>query len=220
MIKKLIFETKSDFVPAHTASVYLNRIDESIPKQLCELILREAPNIIKKFPDIEDSENGGPEFLTQRASKYNLFHYDEECVRVLFDFVKASFIDYRKCLNKRPRKTWIHAWGNVIRTGFYISTHNHGSTQFGIAQEYSYVSGNMCLYAENTCTNYVNPFLHKHVISINNVVGDNILFPSYLNHYTDKNPSDISRVSLAYDIITEEQYKLVPDQSLFIPFTE
>jgi hypothetical protein len=49
------------------------------------------------------------------------------------------------------------------------------------------------------------------------------LFPSWVTHKSDANNTPIPRVSIAYDIVTQEQYDLAQVQTRknnFIPFTE
>jgi hypothetical protein len=81
----------------------------------------------------------------------------------------------------------------------------------------------MCLSNLNTSTDFRSPFLVKSYQNIKNHVGENILFPAWITHKSDANTTPIPRISIAYDIVTQEQYDLAQWETRihnFIPFTE
>ena len=225
MIRTISFESKSDFLPSFHLDLWISNLDLDMTEKLRQFVLEEEPKIIDKFGYMNPSSNGGPNFLTQRLYLYNIFHYQNECIDDLYHSLKKEFIKFLEHMNKPLRKTYIHGWGNVIRKGYNISKHAHTDANIeNMPMEYAYLSGSMCLYAENTKTSYKNPYIFEDFFPIDNVIGQNILFPSYIMHMTDFNNSDIPRVSLAYDIITQEQYDLIPDKArlnkkFWIPFT-
>jgi ectoine hydroxylase-related dioxygenase (phytanoyl-CoA dioxygenase family) len=48
---------------------------------------------------------------------------------------------------------------------------------------------------------------------IDNIPGEMILFPSYIVHWTDQNTSKTPRISIAFDIITEEVYNMIDNHN-------
>ena len=101
-----------------------------------------------------------------------------------------------------PKELYIQAWINVMRKEQSIDVHQHDYT------EHSFISGNICVSAENTKTHYVNPFnyftLHKQAHHCDNTPGKITIFPSTLPHYTDEHMGDKERITIAFDIFVKD----------------
>jgi hypothetical protein len=213
-IIKLEFPSNSFFVPAHTITCFLSRLDLELSKRLAEIVTKEEYNILINTvkPDfIED-----PSWLTGRLWYYNFLDFDYPEIEEFKNFIKEEYLKFSKELGHTiPNKTYIHCWANVLRKdGRPIARHHHADGHAKIPQSYAYLSGNVSLQAENTHTYYENPFTDDYE-KIANVPGDLFLFPSSITHWTDKNESDNLRISLAFDIITEEVYNMVYDVNIY-----
>ena len=105
-----------------------------------------------------------------------------------------------------PPEIYAQGWANVMRKGEQIAVHSHGKDPYG------YLSGHVCVQVTNTNTNYYNPYGGSPWDSPNEV-GKITLFPNYLPHGTDKVVDDQERITIAFDIYTEEGYnKSISDE--------
>jgi hypothetical protein len=141
------------------------------------------------------------------------FNYPE--VKEFKQFIKDSYEEYAKSWGYEPdNPVYIQCWANVIRNnGRRITPHNHAGAHADAPHEYSNVSGNICIHAENTNTYYENPFLKYNAIPIKNEIGELVMFPSFITHWTDTNESENPRISIAFDIITQEVYDMIDNHN-------
>lgn len=116
-------------------------------------------------------------------------------------------------LGQPAGKTYIQCWTNILRNnGRSIVPHHHadGHTWAGDdLQQYSYLSGNICIQTFGTNTYYQNPFLDRQIAPLPNNNGEMIFFPSFILHWTDANTESLPRITISFDIVTEEFYKRV-----------
>jgi hypothetical protein len=203
----LVFPSKSEFLPEFTIPINQTIFNEY--KQLEKVVLEKEIHILennKPYP-----EHDSIDWLTNRLYSYNLLDYsDEYPVLVEFKkFIYNSYVEYCKIMGAQVQRVYANCWANIIRNdGRTISPHTHSDAHINAPLEYSYVSGNICINAVDTKTYYANPFLPKQSYAIKNVPGELILFPSWALHWVDKNESSIPRISIAFDIVTEEVYNL------------
>ena len=61
-------------------------------------------------------------------------------------------------------------------------------------------------------TYYKNPF-NDSKVGIYNIVGELILFPSHIIHWTDNNNDPEPRISIAFDIITDKVYNMIDNKN-------
>ena len=203
------FESSSPFLPTFQVPLLKTQFGEENTKLLRDMVLAKENYILettKPYPSTDDYD-----WLTNRLYDYNLLDYSDEHP-VLNDFKKFiydSYVEFCHSINAPIEKIYIQMWANIIRNnGRRITPHHHIDAHIGAPQEYSYVSGNICVDAVETNTYYRSPFLDKKAFPIKNVAGDMIMFPSWAVHWTDKNESDVPRISIAYDIVTEHVYNL------------
>ena len=189
------------------------------------MVLAEEQHILdtaKMFPPLEQHTN--PEYakdwLTNRLYDYNLIDYCDkyDSMDKFRVWIKEQVELYFQSLGLPKDKLYIQCWANVIRNdGRRIIKHHHADdTQRG-PQEYSYLSGNICIQADNTNTYYQHPFLDKRAMPIKNIPSELILFPSYMVHWTDTNQAETPRISIAFDLITQEVYDMISDNSNYRP---
>lgn len=206
----LRFESKSVFTPTIHIPFRSQQFDIS---GLSDVIMSEENNILSSTK-IQEGEIDTT-WITGRLWQYNLLDLDYPEIKNLYSFIKSNYIDYMNELGLDQGETYIQCWVNIIRNnGRFIYPHNHadghsGNKTVDNAQVYSYLSGNLCVQTNNTCTYFRSPFLNKQIIALPNKDGEMIFFPSYVMHWTDPNESDIPRITISFDIITKEFYNLI-----------
>ena len=188
--------------------MFQTNLGERLAKSLSEIVMTEKDNIIKNTKGHHDERD--PEWLTARLWEYNFLDFDYPEVKELKEYIKTTFLEFSKQLGHEPGKVYIQCWANIIKNdGRIITPHEHANAHAQAPGAYAYLSGNICLQAENTQTYYRNPLLCDMYGGITNVPGDMILFPSYVIHWTDPNYSSLPRISIAFDLITEEVYNML-----------
>ena len=93
---------------------------------------------------------------------------------------------------------YLKGWANVMRKGESIKAHLHS------AQPTSYLSGHICVQCEKTATYYINPvnqLNEPYIEKISNEVGQIVLFPTCVPHYTDIHLGNEERITIAFDMI-------------------
>jgi oxalate decarboxylase/phosphoglucose isomerase-like protein (cupin superfamily) len=204
----LHFESKSPMLPAMDIKTFLYQLSEEHTKSLVDVVLEKQQFILDTTP-ISDGEQD-PTWLTGRLWFYNFLNFDDPCVHQLEEQIIDGYKQYMESISVKVEPTiYVQCWANIIKNdGRKITKHNHCPAHSEAPEEYSYVSGNICLQAENTATYYGSPF---NITSwkFQNNPGDMILFPSFVYHWTDTNTSENLRISLAFDIITPEVYSIV-----------
>jgi hypothetical protein len=206
----LKFPSKSPFLPSFEIPVGITTFDNY--KKLGDLVLEKEQEILKNnkpYPANDDYN-----WLTNRLYDYNLFDYSEEypVLNEFKQFIKNSYLKYCSEFGTNPSECYVNCWANIIRENRTISPHTHSDAHINAPLEYSYVSGNICIAVNNTKTFYGNPFLPKQSIAVKNIPGELILFPSWVNHWVGNNNTPEPRISIAFDIVTEEVYNLPSEQ--------
>ena len=210
MLINASFTSKSVFTPTLNMAFGAFNMRQGMSEELAAVVLKEEPNILNKTtsPDINDSQ-----WLTSRLWQYNFLDLDYDVVRELRSFIKNSYISYMNDLDIPTQKVYIQCWANVIRNdGRRIVPHHHAdghSNDPNASQEYAYLSGNICVQTKDTNTYFQSPFLNKQVISVPNINGEMVFFPSFITHWTDTNINQSERITISFDLITEEFFNMV-----------
>lgn len=169
-------------------------------KKLKTEILSKEKSIINSHEYVSDwGTRMGKNSLTSRANNYNLLDFDN--TKVLRNSIVDMHTLYVQACGEKmeSEKYYIQCWANVMRPKEKIYPHKHSG------DSYSYISGHVCLQVEDTYTHYIHPFDDSQWKS-DNIVNKITLFPSFIVHYTDPVPSGQTRITVAFDIITEEAY--------------
>ena len=210
MIFSLDYPSKSIFTPALSVKMLSENISDSLLHSLREIVLKEEPNIIKNVPPANEND---PDWMTGRLWKYNFLNLDYDEIRQLKQWISDKHKGYVTSLGYTPPKVYIQCWVNILRNnGRRIIPHHHAdghSDTPNAPQEYAYLSGNLCIQTNETSTWFQNPFLNQQVHAIPNKDGECIFFPSWVVHWTDVNKSDVPRITISFDIITEEFYNII-----------
>jgi hypothetical protein len=205
----LNFPSKSQMLPAFDIALHSSSIDAENCEQLVKVVVKEQPNIIA----IKSSNpNDDPNWITGKLWAYNFLDFDYPCVRYLRKFIYSNYLEYALfCSIDSSKPVYVQCWANIINNdGRIITPHNHADAHGDAPPVYSYISGNISLQTENTSTFFAHPILHKKVYrEVPNKNGELILFPSFITHWTSQNLSNAPRITIAFDIITEEVYNMV-----------
>ena len=110
---------------------------------------------------------------------------------------------------QKPPRLWLQLWCNFLLSNEKIDIHQHAW------DKYSFLSGNLCLKTKDTYTHYLNPhryFRNKNpeheVYNSKNEIGKLTIFPSTMPHTTDIVTGEEKRVTIAFDVLVEGDWKL------------
>lgn len=216
MFGTLDFKSYSDFIPPFEVPVEIENVGETLTQRLEQISLDEEDYIRNTYPGFVNKLGKNPEeeskledWLTNRAFEYNLLKFADKYPELndLKHKIYLQWKNYITAVNGKENTPYIQMWINVLKpNGRYFTKHHHAHpSRIGNPLK-SYVSGHICVKAINTKTYYYSPFIDVMKIGIPNVPGECTLFPGWVNHETDPNLSNEPRITLAFDIITEEMY--------------
>ena len=220
-----IIRTKSEppqtpFAPQwnyHLGHEFISNVDF---KEIAKIILIKEKEILEKFPpattsSVEGEVDGytglGKNSLTSRHKHFNIFSWLEPEIKKL----KPIILDFHsRFLNEIKIKGLsdfnLSGWANVMRKGERIKAHIHSIAPF------AYLSGHICIQCENTATYYMNPvdqLNNPRTLKLPNEVGQIILFPSCVPHYTDTQLGNKERITLAFDFNFQPQKNVMDNQT-------
>ena len=195
-------EPKTIFAPVYKYFMYQGEVDV---KDIRDVILSKEEEVINSHEYKNDWNTGlGKDSMTSRSNSYNLLDWEES--DHIKDIIRNSHDNFVTTLNEDSweDKIYVQCWANVLRKGQAIKQHQHWNTR------YTYLGGHICLDNYDTHTYYINPYNRKS-IDTKNEKGHVYLFPNWVEHYTDTYEGDDSRVTIAFDIITQTVY----DEDIF-----
>lgn len=197
------------FAPAWKFYFYETQLkDTKVLKELKNIILLKEKEIIKNFPEIlNDAGTGlGPNSLTSKFLKFNIFNWKEEPCIIFQNFVRDEYKKFMNILAERDSEfiyennTYIAGWANVLRKNQNIKPHWHS------CHANTYLGAHFCVSCDNTSTIYVNPFNRNDLMEFSNEPGKLLFFQNYMVHYTTEHKIEDERITLAMDIFTEGAY--------------
>ena len=166
-------------------------------------ILEKEKEIVKTYPSASSGGTGlGKNSLTSRFSFYNLLEW--KCFKNLREDIKKFYIDYSDFYDQNE-PIYVQCWANVLRNGEKMNLHSHCSDKHHTS--YGGISGTLFVYGDiKTYTQY--HFGDKNNIFILNEPGVMTLFPSNISHKVDEYTGNNERISIAFDIKTEKDWKI------------
>lgn len=206
-------------VPPFDLPLEIDSIGELLRQKLESIIDSEEEKIKETYAPFKnkyddnrnpDEVNGLEDWVTNRAFEYNLLKFGDKYPEVteLKTKIYQQYINYIDALGI-PNDTipYVQVWFNVLRKDSrFFSRHHHAHpARIGDTVD-AYISGNISIRAENTKTYYYSPYIDNQSVGITNIPGESVLFPSWAYHSTDQNKAELPRLSIAFDIITEEMY--------------
>jgi hypothetical protein len=209
----LNFPSKSPMLPGFNINLFDVKLDVETTKQLAEVVIAEETNIINNVKSTDSNDD--PTWLTGKLWSYNFLDFDYPCITQFNNFIFDSYKSYMNAIGVDCSKpVYIQCWANILKNnGRIIKPHNHANAHCGAPYEYSYVSGNISIRVENTSTFFAHPLFKDLVIDIPNKTGELIMFPSFVTHGSSENKSETPRITIAFDIITEEVYNMVDNHN-------
>lgn len=221
-IYTLNFPGEPPFVPTINIDIHKSKFDVGYTKELGNIVNLERENILANTPR---PDPGKPlTWLTGRMWDYNFFDFKYEAVDKFREFVAEQFVDYVTKIGGKIEPVYVHCWANYMKFNQSISWHNHSNAHYDSKKRFSYASANFCVQTYNTATVFRSPFFGGSIYSredvveterVMNIDGELIMFPSYVFHRTEENPSTEPRITIAMDIITEEVYNEIGKKPMF-----
>jgi Putative 2OG-Fe(II) oxygenase len=204
---------KTEFAPQYDYMIFEKSLVENVNFDIVkDTILAKEKTVIeetkKQYEEMKernkfsfDGATGlGENSLTSRSPFFNLFDWPE--MKDLKLAVKNAHDEFISAIwNKTiQRRIYCQCWANVMRKGQVIGLHHHGTNQ------YAYLGGHISVQVNNTSTHYTNPYTREEH-AIENKKGTLILFPSWIDHRTDRVEDDNERITIAFDLKTEIGFK-------------
>ena len=173
-------------------------------KKLAKKILKNEPRIIKKYPsksiDLKyefDGQTGlGLNSLTSRSCQYNLLNWWG--IGPLKKWMRDGYEKYNKIKDKN-KPLYVQCWANVMRKGEQIGSHQHRDHRI---PPHKYTCGHLSVQVDGSTSTYYedHPILNE--------CGTMTFFPAYMPHWTDRYENDSERITVAFDIFSEEFYNV------------
>lgn len=219
MVTFLDYDSFSTMLPPIRVPIHISQYDIESTKRIGDIILASEQEILNiDVPEINAKASWGSNYtqrpdnwITARLPYYNFLDRTDAEIQSFKKFIYESYLSYQKEMGNPILEVYVHGWVNIVRNNEQITAHNHANAHVTASEKHSYISGNFCVRADNTSTNYRSPYLHNTWKSIPNVAGDLVLFPSFVFHNTSVNHATEPRLSLAFDIITQEVYDTLPE---------
>ena len=196
-------DTYTPFAPYWDYFICEDKIHANLESLYKEILVREK-NIISSTEFEDDwGTQLGPDSLTSRSNTYNLLTWTDAVP--IREEVRRTHDLFREQLGLPHVLVYAQAWANVMRKGEKIEAHRHGNDPL------TYLSGHVCIKVDGTKTYYKKPYGGEDFAS-DNEVNKVTLFPSCIEHYTDRYEGDEERVTIAFDILTQQGYDNVKDE--------
>ena len=192
-----LFYLKSNLPKTELAPNYKYVILESQLTDTNLILLKDE--ILNREKQISEGKN----ISLSRYKFFNKEFWHRPIIQSLENEIKEHIIKYLNFqLLTIPEELYIQAWINVMRDEQAIDEHQHDYN------EYSFISGNICITTQDTKTHYINPNNYfsenKQAHHSDNLPGKITLFPSVLPHFTDEYKGDKERITVAFDIFVKE----------------
>jgi len=169
-------------------------------KKLSAFLLAKEKEILKIKPKImSDGCTGlGDNTVSGKFSEYNVLKFNNKEINKLKHKIIETHNQFIKALNiPMPNSLYAQCWYNILRKGQEIKAHAHGFDPD------TYLGGHFCVQIKDTSTYYmnsINHLNHPEIFKSENKIGKLTLFQNFIPHYTDKNNSNLKRITIAFDL--------------------
>ena len=168
-------------------------------KKFAKQILKNESKIIKKYPPTNragektDGNTGlGYDSLTSRFFHFNVLKWFN--TNQLKKEIRKGYESYT---NVKNTPLFVQCWANVMRRGDRINPHTHMDQNVSPLHS---LSGHLCVKVDGSTNTYYGG---KPVCNVN---GEMIFFPSTMIHWTNTYFGDGERITIAFDIFSEEYF--------------
>jgi len=203
IIQFLSMPRQTPFAPEWSYVLGEDIIEDIDYKKIASIVLSYETEIVNKFPKSSDAYTGlGENSLTSRFKHFNVFMWNDTEITKLKNGITEKYKEFLIKLNLPRRKVWIQCWANVLRKDQEIKPHIHGITPF------SYLGGHVSIQCKDTSTVYINPVNQLNdpeIFDSPNAIGKFTIFQNCIPHYTTVHVADQERITIAFDLIVEEQ---------------
>jgi len=176
-------------------------------KRFSKKILKNEQKIIKKYPPtsyhnvITDGGTGlGTNSLTSRFFHFNVLKW-----LGTGSLKKWIRFGYEQYTGLEGKSLYCQCWANVMRDGQKINSHKH--LEFDTDTNH-YLCGNFVVQ----CNGLTNTYYQN--TPVLNTDGDMTFFSGNVFHWTDTHYGSFERITVAFDICSEEYMKHTPKKEL------
>jgi len=164
--------------------------------------LLEKEKEILKLPAEHDGLARNLKGVTARANQFNLLNFNNDHTNKIKKFIQENVKGLCNRLNIPLGDFYVMCWYNVLRKDEIIHKHVHYPL---LTAEESFISGHLCISANNTYT-YYNSICDQPITKVKNEPGLLNFFPGYLPHFTDPHIGEDVRITIAMDIYCEKRF--------------
>ena len=198
-------ERRTPFAPKFEIVLLEDIVNADFTK-LRDKILEREESIIKENEYESDWGTGlGKNSMTSRSSSYNLLFWEE--AKDLKGIIKHYHDTIMTKMYLDKRDVYCQCWANVMRKGEKIKPHRHSH------DEWTYLSGHICIQTNDTSTYYIHPY-SREPFGSRNETNKITIFPSWMEHYTDRYRGGQQRITIAFDLYAKDAFdaKIIPEK--------
>ena len=181
--------------------IWKNKIKDLDLINTKNFLLKKEKEILK-LPSEHDGLTHLPDGTTARSNQFNLFNFNHDYTNKIKKFIQDNVKQLCQRTGIETKDFYIMCWFNVLREGEIIHKHRHYNVLNG---EESFISGHLCISANNTNT-YYNSICDQPLLIIKNEPGLLNFFPGYLPHFTDPHIGPDVRITIAMDIYYDKSF--------------
>ena len=210
---------QTPFAPEWDYRIIEGEIDDVDFDYIADYLLKKQDEILKIKPTHDGLTGLGLDSTTARHASYNIFKFGDSEINKLKENIiilhnellkQMGMVDVIPYVN-----LYIQSWYNVMNKGQNISIHLHDITST------CYLGGHITVQCDDTYTGYTHPALipildegsdnKSFVHQSKNKVGKITLFPNHIPHFTNTHEGDKERVTIAFDLVTQNNTAIAND---------
>lgn len=230
-MKLFVFRSKpkkSPFAPEWNYIMFESMIDDIDFDKISSVILKKEIELQNQYPsdkiksminkpDVDGYVGLNHNSMTSRYHFYNVFSWQNYEIQLLKNKILEIYFVFLDSIKVKREKTWIQCWANVMRTGEQIKPHLHSTCP------YTYLGGHVTIQCENSSTFYINPINQLNdpeTHESKNEIGKLTFFQNNIPHYTSVHNGQKERITIAFNIIVDEDYQRRPNKEVYVLFDE
>lgn len=167
-------------------------------------LVKEYDNVVtkeKKCVRIAGLDSG----LTTKWYTYNFLQTNHPSIYKLREFLFSEVKTYIEELGHEGSSLYYQSWANLLKDKEVLAIHSHEGP-------YSFISGVFFVKTVASSTKYFNPIdrripgvvdFFKSEIEIENIEGELVIFPSFIEHCSTPTLENLERITIAFDILKE-----------------